>query len=108
MRIHATTVLSIRRGEQLAIAGDGQVTVDRIVAKADAIKIRKLEAGGHNNAGVLLGFAGTAADAFSLMERFESKLKDSPGNITGLCDTFERNVERRASDSLPQAAHEWP
>lgn len=82
MKIHATTVLSVRRGDHVAMAGDGQVTMDQVVAKADAVKIRRLEQGGQDNAGVLLGFAGAAADAFSLLERFESKLKESPANIT--------------------------
>jgi ATP-dependent HslUV protease subunit HslV len=78
---HATTILCVRRDGQVAIAGDGQVTLDRIVAKADAVKVRKLEQGGADNAGVLVGFAGSAADAFALLERFEARLKDSPANI---------------------------
>lgn len=78
---HATTILSVRRGTQVAIAGDGQVTMGHVVAKADAVKVRKLDQGGFNNAGVLVGFAGAAADAFALLERFETKLKDSPANI---------------------------
>ncbi|MCC6579642.1 MAG: ATP-dependent protease subunit HslV [Phycisphaeraceae bacterium] len=78
---HATTILSVRRGRDLAIGGDGQVTMQHVVAKADAVKVRRLPEGGADNAGVLLGFAGSAADAFALLERFETKLKDSPGNI---------------------------
>lgn len=78
---HATTILSVRRGEDVAIAGDGQVTLDKIVAKADAVKVRKLENIGAQDAGVLVGFAGSAADAFSLLDKFEGKLKDSPSNI---------------------------
>jgi ATP-dependent HslUV protease subunit HslV len=78
---HATTVLCVRRGGDVAIAGDGQVTMSDIVAKADAVKVRKLEEGGLDNAGVLVGFAGSAADAFALLERFEAKLKESPANI---------------------------
>ena len=78
---HATTILSIRRGESVAIAGDGQVTLDKVVAKADAVKVRKLENVGAQSAGVLVGFAGAAADAFALLERFEAHLKDSPENI---------------------------
>ena len=76
----STTILSVRRGERVALGGDGQVTMQDTIAKADAVKIRRLEpADGHS---VLVGFAGAAADAFALLERFESKLKDSPGNIT--------------------------
>jgi ATP-dependent HslUV protease, peptidase subunit HslV len=78
---HATTVLSIRRGESVAIAGDGQVSLGEVVAKADAVKVRKLAEGGAGGAGVLVGFAGAAADAFALLERFEAHLKDSPENI---------------------------
>ena len=79
--IHSTTILSVRRGEQVSIAGDGQVTMDKIVAKADAVKVRKLEGLGAQGAGVLIGFAGGAADAFALLEKFEARLKDSPANI---------------------------
>ena len=80
-KFHATTILSVRRNSTVALAGDGQVTLDQIVTKADATKIRKLENGGAEEAGVLVGFAGAAADAFALVDRFETKLKDSPGNI---------------------------
>jgi len=78
---HATTILCARRDDQVALGGDGQVTLDTVVAKADAVKVRKLEDVGHDRAGVLIGFAGSAADAFALMERFDEKLKDSPANI---------------------------
>ncbi len=63
------------------MAGDGQVTLGEVVAKADAVKVRKLEGLGAGAAGVLVGFAGAAADAFALLERFEAHLKDSPENI---------------------------
>jgi ATP-dependent HslUV protease subunit HslV len=79
--IRSTTILSVRRADQVSIAGDGQVTMDKIVAKADAVKVRKLEALGAEGAGVLIGFAGGAADAFALLEKFEARLKDSPANI---------------------------
>lgn len=78
---HATTILSVRRGEQVAIGGDGQVTMDKVVAKADAVKVRRIDEGGADHAGVLVGFAGAAADAFALLERFEARLKDSPANV---------------------------
>lgn len=78
---HATTILSIRRGDSVAIAGDGQVTLGDVVAKADAVKVRTLDGVGAGGAGVLVGFAGAAADAFALLERFEAHLKDSPENI---------------------------
>lgn len=76
MRIHATTILSVRIGTQVAIGGDGQVTLDTTILKSDACKIRKLCGGS-----VIVGFAGGAADAFALMERFETKLKDHPANL---------------------------
>lgn len=78
---HATTVLCVRRGDIVAMAGDGQVTMNDTIAKADAIKVRRLNEGGLDNAGVLVGFAGAAADAFALLEKFEGKLKESPANI---------------------------
>jgi ATP-dependent HslUV protease subunit HslV len=74
--IHATTVLCVRHRGQVAIAGDGQVTVGATVVKASARKVRKLH---HDR--VLAGFAGTAADAFTLYARFESKLDEHRGNL---------------------------
>ena len=71
----STTILSVRRGDQVAIGGDGQVTLGNTVAKHDAVKIRKL-----GNGKVLSGFAGSAADAFALLERFEKKLAEHPDN----------------------------
>ena len=71
----STTILSVRRGEQVAIGGDGQVTLGNTVAKHDAVKIRRVGGGK-----VLTGFAGSAADAFALLERFEKKLAEHPDN----------------------------
>ena len=71
----STTILSVRRGGDVALGGDGQVTLGNTVAKADAVKVRRL-AGGK----VLAGFAGSAADAFALLERFEKKLGEFPDN----------------------------
>jgi len=76
MKFHATTILTVQQGDQVAMGGDGQVTLGDAIMKADAMKIRKLMDGK-----VLCGFAGSSADAFALMERFESQLKDSPNNI---------------------------
>jgi ATP-dependent HslUV protease subunit HslV len=73
---HATTILSVRRGGTVAIGGDGQVTLGTQVMKADAVKVRKLLEGQ-----VIVGFAGSAADGFALMERFEAKLRDFPSNV---------------------------
>lgn len=74
--LRATTVLAVRHQGHVALAGDGQVTLGQVVFKSDAHKIRRL-AGGK----VLTGFAGSAADAFALLERFEAKLKDYQGNV---------------------------
>ena len=68
---HATTIVSVRRGDRVAIAGDGQVTLGNTVMKAHARKVRRLGKDGQ----VLAGFAGAAADAFTLFELFESKLE---------------------------------
>jgi ATP-dependent HslUV protease subunit HslV len=71
----STTILSIRKDGHVALGGDGQVTLGNTVAKHDASKIRRIGAGK-----VLVGFAGSAADAFSLLERFEKKLAEHPDN----------------------------
>lgn len=71
----STTILSVRRGPNVALGGDGQVTLGNIVAKHDAVKIRRVGGGK-----VLTGFAGSAADAFALLERFEKKLSEFPDN----------------------------
>jgi ATP-dependent HslUV protease subunit HslV len=78
---HGTTILSVRRGEEVAIGGDGQVTMEAVIAKSDSVKVRKLDEFGQDKAGVLVGFAGSVADAFALLERFEAKLRDSPSNV---------------------------
>lgn len=76
MKIHATTILTVEHQGSVAMGGDGQVTLGNAVMKTDAMKIRKLLGGR-----VLCGFAGSSADAFALLERFEEQLKDSPENI---------------------------
>ena len=72
-----TTIVSVRRGNQVALGGDGQVTLGNIVIKATARKVRRLF-----NDTVLAGFAGSTADAFTLIERFEAKLQKYQGNLT--------------------------
>ena len=76
MKVHATTILSVRHGDTVTLGGDGQVTLDKTIVKSDAVKVRQLLDGQ-----VITGFAGGAADAFSLLERFESKLQDHPANL---------------------------
>lgn len=73
---HGTTILCVRRNGQVAIGGDGQVTLGNIVVKATARKVRKL----HRDQ-VLAGFAGATADAFTLFERFEAKLEKHQGHL---------------------------
>ena len=75
-QFHGTTIVSVRRGEQVALGGDGQVTLGNIVVKASARKIRRLH---HDR--VLAGFAGGTADAFTLFERFEAKLDKHSGHL---------------------------
>src|SRR3979490_1932810 len=75
-RIHSTTILCVRRDGKVAIGGDGQVTVGDTVMKANANKVRTLRGGK-----ILAGFAGAAADAFTLFEKFEEKLERYPTNL---------------------------
>ncbi|MCS6977540.1 MAG: ATP-dependent protease subunit HslV [Gemmatales bacterium] len=75
-RFHGTTILAVRHRGQAALGGDGQVTLGTTVMKADARKVRRLY-----QDRVLVGFAGAAADAFALMERFEAKLNDHQGSV---------------------------
>ncbi len=76
-KIRATTILSVRKNGTVAMGGDGQVTVGDTVMKAKATKVRLL-----GNGKVLAGFAGAAADAFTLFEKFEEKLERFPGNLS--------------------------
>lgn len=75
-RIRATTILAVRRDGKVALGGDGQVTVGDTVMKSNAQKVRLLKGGK-----VLAGFAGAAADAFTLFEKFEEKMERYPGNL---------------------------
>jgi len=74
---HGTTIIAVRRGGKVAIAGDGQVTLGTTVVKRGAVKIRRMKGGD-----VLAGFAGSTADALTLFDKFESKLEEFRGNIT--------------------------
>jgi ATP-dependent HslUV protease subunit HslV len=74
--IRSTTIVSVRRDGRVALGGDGQVSLGDSIVKHDAVKVRRL-AGGK----VLAGFAGSAADAFALLERFEAKLDQFKGNL---------------------------
>jgi ATP-dependent HslUV protease subunit HslV len=76
-KFHGTTIIAVRRAGGVAMAGDGQVTLGNTVMKANARKVRKIY-DGH----ILVGFAGATADAFTLFERFEGKVKEYGGDIT--------------------------
>ena len=76
LNYHGTTILSVRKAGQVALGGDGQVTFGDTVLKAGAKKVRPLQEGK-----VLAGFAGSVADALTLFEKFEAKLKDHPANL---------------------------
>ena len=77
---HGTTILSVRRGDDVVIAGDGQVSLGPTVIKANARKVRRLGDGS-----VIAGFAGATADAFTLFERLEGKLEQHRGQLTRAC-----------------------
>ena len=77
---HGTTVLSVRKGAQVVVAGDGQVTLGNAVIKANARKVRRLGKGE-----VIAGFAGATADALTLFERLDAKLETYPGQLTRAC-----------------------
>src|SRR5688500_19674273 len=89
---HATTVVSVGRGDRVVIGGDGQVTLGNTVMKANARKIRRL-----GNGAVLAGFAGATADAFTLFELFEQKLEKHGANLTRAAVELAKNwrTERR-------------
>ena len=75
---HGTTILAVRRGGEVVVAGDGQVSLGQTVIKGTARKVRRLSPGGHD---VVAGFAGSTADAFTLLERLEKKLEAAPGQL---------------------------
>lgn len=75
---HGTTIIGVRKGGQVVIAGDGQVSLGQTVIKGTAQKVRKLSPGGYD---IIVGFAGSTADAFTLLERLEAKLEATPGKL---------------------------
>lgn len=96
---HGTTILAVRRGGEVVVAGDGQVSLGQTVIKGTARKVRRLSPGGHD---VVVGFAGSTADAFTLLERLEKKLETAPGQLARACvdlakdwrmDKYLRNLE---------------
>ena len=96
---HGTTILAVRRNGKVVVAGDGQVSVGQTVMKGSARKVRRLKPGGQD---VVVGFAGSTADAFTLLERLEKKLEAAPGQLQRACvdlakdwrtDKYLRNLE---------------
>ncbi|HUY68232.1 MAG TPA: ATP-dependent protease subunit HslV [Alphaproteobacteria bacterium] len=79
---HGTTILCIRKGGKVVIAGDGQVSMGNTIVKGNAKKVRRLKSGGGE---VIGGFAGATADAFALFERLEGKLEKHPGQLMRAC-----------------------
>ena len=79
-RWHGTTILCVRKGKKVVVAGDGQVTLGDTIIKANARKVRRLSDGS-----IVAGFAGATADAFTLFERLEGKLEQHPGQLTRAC-----------------------
>lgn len=80
LEMHGTTILAVRRGGAVCVGGDGQVSLGQTVVKGDAKKVRRLAGGS-----VIAGFAGATADAFTLLERLESKLEQYPTQLTRAC-----------------------
>ena len=96
---HGTTIIAVRKGGQVVVAGDGQVSLGQTVIKGSARKVRRLSPGGTD---VVAGFAGSTADAFTLLERLEAKLESAPGQLARACvdlakdwrtDKYLRNLE---------------
>ena len=79
---HGTTIIGVRKGNEVVVAGDGQVTLGQTVIKGTARKVRRLSPGGQD---VVVGFAGSTADAFTLLERLEAKLEATPGQLQRAC-----------------------
>ena len=82
---HGTTILAVRRGGRVVVAGDGQVSLGQTVIKGTARKVRRLRPGGDDRPEVVAGFAGSTADAFALLERLEAKLEAHPGQLARAC-----------------------
>ncbi len=96
---HGTTIVAVKKGGQVAVAGDGQVSLGQTVIKGNARKVRRLSPGGQD---VVCGFAGATADAFTLLDRLETKLEAAPGQLMRACvelakdwrtDKYLRNLE---------------
>lgn len=96
---HGTTIVAVKKGGEVAVAGDGQVSLGQTTIKGNARKVRRLSPGGRD---VVCGFAGATADSFTLLERLEAKLEAAPGQLMRACvelakdwrtDKYLRNLE---------------
>ncbi len=96
---HGTTIIGVKKGGKVVVAGDGQVSLGPTIIKGTARKVRRISPGGSD---VVCGFAGSTADAFTLLERLEAKLEASPGKLAKACvelakdwrtDKYLRNLE---------------
>lgn len=83
--MHATTIITVRKGNQVVMAGDGQVSLGQTVMKGNARKVRRLGSKQSGGGDVIAGFAGATADAFTLLERLEAKLEQYPGQLMRAC-----------------------
>lgn len=81
LTMHATTIVTVRKGNKVVIAGDGQVSLGQTIMKGNARKVRRIGKDGN----VIAGFAGATADAFTLLERLEAKLEQYPDQLTRAC-----------------------
>ena len=97
--LHGTTIVAVRKNNKVCVVGDGQVTLGQTIMKGSARKVRRLAPGGEE---VVVGFAGSTADAFTLLERLETKLESNPGQLTRAAielakdwrtDKYLRNLE---------------
>ena len=97
--LHGTTIVAVRKNNKVCVAGDGQVSLGQTIIKGSARKVRRLSPGGQE---VVVGFAGSTADAFTLLERLETKLESNPGQLTKAAielakewrtDKYLRNLE---------------
>jgi ATP-dependent HslUV protease subunit HslV len=102
-QFHGTTILCVRRGNEVALGGDGQVTLGNIVMKGTARKVRKVYGGK-----VLVGFAGGTADAFTLLDRFEGKLEKHQGNLLRASVNWPRTGAPTACCAAWKPCCWWP
>lgn len=100
--MHATTIVTVRKAGKVVIAGDGQVSLGETVMKGNAKKVRRIGKGATEGGGVITGFAGATADAFTLLDRLEAKLEQYPDQLMRACvelakdwrmDKYLRNLQ---------------